>query len=77
MLAEWFGLYLKVNENALEESEKCYDQSSIYETSILGQYAVQTGRRGKVMLGDPLVDFVGIPGIHECLDYHVYSTNEK
>lgn len=31
----------------------------------------------KVMLGDPLEDFVGIPGIHECLDYHVNSINEK
>lgn len=27
--------------------------------------------------GDALEDFVGIPGIHEYLDYDINSTNEK
>lgn len=35
-------------------------------------------RRGKkAELGDALEDFVGIPGIHEYLDYDINSTNEK
>lgn len=31
MLADYFGLYLKDSEDALEETGKCYNQSSILE----------------------------------------------
>lgn len=65
VIAEYFGLYLKVSEDALEETGKCIYQNSISGMSIWGWYARQTGRWGKGVMGDPLEDFVCIPGTRE------------
>lgn len=78
MLTQWFALYLQVSEDALEDNGKRYDQSRGPGISVWCWYTGQTGGGGKKQSwGDALEDFVGIPGIHEYLDYDINSTNEK
>lgn len=60
-----FRFYLKVSEDALEETGKCFGQNSISETSIWSWYAEQTGgEREKAKLMGTLEDFGGMLDIH-------------
>lgn len=58
-------LHLKVSEDALEETGKCYSQKSISETSIWSWYTEQAGGgRKKTKLMDTLEDFGDMLDIH-------------
>lgn len=54
VLGEWYGLYHKVSEDPVEETEKCYEQSRVSPRWIWCLNAGQT-RRGKITeLGRPI-----------------------